>query len=126
MRDDRVGLRGFEREGRTMMNRNKKSERDPKDRPYVDNYPPLRDWLHERDGSCKWQLPVGDAKEPVAYVESWLLTNPRRGKGPDVAEVLVVVYANQGGWNLYTACRDGKIETTIKDAEERLFGVDAK
>jgi hypothetical protein len=89
-----------------------KRKRAPEDEPYVENYPPLRDWLRQHEARCNWQLPLGPKDAPVAYVESWWL-----GHG---GEVLVVVQAQKMGWNLYTADGGNKVADAFIDAETRL------
>jgi len=83
------------------------------ERPYVANYPPLNDWLRKHESRCNWQLPLGDPEAPTAYVESHWLAKAK-------AEVIVVVRANQLGWDLYTPSRDNSIMATLEDAEKRL------
>jgi hypothetical protein len=33
--------------------------------------------------------------------------------------IVIEVYPNHHGWNIYTACRDPKVDATLKDAEAR-------
>jgi hypothetical protein len=82
------------------------------DKPWVDNYPPLRDWLRKHEARCNWQLPLGNKSFPNAYVESWIAPNGR--------EFVVVVQANRLGWNIYTPEPSSEIVGTLADAERRL------
>lgn len=91
----------------------KKAATKNADKPWIHNYPPLRDWLSKHEARCNWQLPLGNPDRPNAYVESWSFA---RGTG----EILVVVHANQNGWNLYTPHNSLKIDETIADAERRI------
>lgn len=89
-----------------------KSKMDPKDRPYVENYPPLKEWLDKNNARCDWQSPVGPEKDPVAYVEQWYIN----GK----SAFLVTIRSNQMGWEIFTSGNDVRIPQTLKDAEERI------
>ena len=82
-----------------------------KDKPYVSNYPPLRDWLDERNARCSYQLPIGDKKDPLAYLELYLING---------VEVVVLVYGHGNGWNLFTPSATGKIDETFVDADARI------
>jgi hypothetical protein len=81
------------------------------DLPHVDNYP-LKEWLDKHGGRCNWSLPLGGAKNPSAYVESWILR--------PAGEVIVVVHAKGHGWNIYTAENSNGIAEALADAERRL------
>lgn len=93
------------------MARGRSSETD-KDKPYVENYPPLRDWLRQIGARCDWQVPLGNAKAPVAYVEQWQASGAR--------SFIVVVCAKQHGWNIFTDCGDNSIGATLIDAAARI------
>lgn len=82
------------------------------DRPYVDNYPPLRDFLREIEARCDWQLPLGEADAPSAYVEQW--------RAPNGNTMIVTVHRNNWGWNIATPCLSLNIEETFADARARL------
>ena len=82
------------------------------DKPWTDNYPPLRDWLRKHKARCNWQLPLGSKTFPSAYVESWSAPNGR--------EFIVVVQANRLGWNIFTPEQSNEIVGTLADAEVRL------
>jgi hypothetical protein len=87
--------------------------RKTKDKPYVDNYPPLRDWLRKHEMRCDWQIPLGDAEDPSVFVECY---HAPRSAHP----IIVCVNANGHGWNLYTPSASTKIDETLADAERRL------
>lgn len=95
------------------MSKSKKTPkgRDAADEPYVENYLPLVEWLKKVGARCMWQAPVGDRKEPTAYIECYLING---------RVALVQVHANRNGWNIYTAGMSGRVDATIKDAEARL------
>lgn len=82
------------------------------DKPYTENYPPLRDWLRQIGARCDWQVPLGNAKAPVAYVEQW--------QAPGARSFIVIVHARQHGWNIYTDCGDNSIGATLIDAAARI------
>ena len=82
-----------------------------KDKPYVSNYPPLRDWLNEHDARCAYQLPIGDKKDPQAYLELYLI---------DGVEVVVLVHRKGNGWNLFTPSANSVIVETLTDADARI------
>jgi hypothetical protein len=81
------------------------------DRPFVDNYPELANWLRERNARCMWQLPRGNVDDPVEYVECWLI-------GTRLA--IVTVHRDRGGWDVYTSADTPKIDQTLEDADRRL------
>lgn len=83
-----------------------------KDRPYVDNYPPLRDFLRELEARCDWQLPLGDRDDPTAYVEQW--------RTPSGATMIITVQFKRFGWDIATPCGSRDIGATLADAKERL------
>ena len=82
-------------------------------RAYVENYPPLHEWLRKHEARCNWQVPLGgeEPENPTAFIESWQV-----GRG----ELIVVVRANQFGWNIYTALPGNGIAESLADAEVRL------
>lgn len=86
-------------------------------KPWVSNYPPLQAWLKKHDARCLWQRPMqNDPQEesdwaPTAYIECWQIA---------LRPFIIVVHANKGGWDLYTACESMKISETLEDAEKRL------
>jgi len=81
------------------------------DQPWVDNYPALKEWLNKHKAFCQWQLPMGDKDAPQAYVECWQIGN---------RQVIVLVHAKQGGWNIFTDTNDNRIDATLADATKRL------
>jgi len=95
----------------------KKIKVDTSQFPYVENYPPLRDWLKKHEARCMWQLPMqpehGREEPPTAYVEQWMFPKTSR-------MVVVVVYANKMGWDVFTSSNEHQIDATLEDAEERL------
>ena len=82
-------------------------------RPDINNYPPLRDWLHKLEARCMWQLPVGNRANPDAYLEMWYGAGLPR-------PVVVLVYADRMGWELFTPCDRAQVEATLADAEARM------
>jgi hypothetical protein len=82
-----------------------------KSKPYVDNYPVLRDWLRKNEAKCDWQLSLGSEEEPSAFVESYSV----RGR-----QFLIMVYSNHGGWDIYTSGASSRIDETLDDANKRL------
>lgn len=85
---------------------------DTKNKPYVSNYPPLRDWLHKHEAFCQWQLPLGPEDNPNAYVEMW--------QPSDGWPVVVIAHHNQFGWEIYTSHPTNDIEATLADADARI------
>jgi hypothetical protein len=82
-----------------------------KDKPWIENYPPLRDWLRGHEAFCQWQVPVGPEESPNMYVECWQV-----GK----AQCIVTIYSGGSGWNIYTCSDDGRTDATLADASKRL------
>jgi hypothetical protein len=39
----------------TKTKKSKDRKDDTSDKPWVSNYPPLRDWLDKHDARCQWQ-----------------------------------------------------------------------
>ena len=84
-----------------------------KDKPYVSNYPPLRDFIANHAMRCNWQIVRnGDPENPDAFVESY--------SAPGMRECIIVVYGNGNGWAIYTPNESTKIDETLADAEKRL------
>lgn len=88
------------------------TKRAPGAEPWVSNYPALKAWLDSIDARCDLQLPVGDPKEPRAYLERWLTRGGRA--------FIIEVRANKHGWELYTAPPTAAIDETLLDANRRL------
>lgn len=86
-----------------------------KAKPYLENYPPLRDWLRKHDARCNWQVALGNGPDgPRAYIESW---QSRAWRG----DVIVVVRADQLGWDIYTSCSSNDIDASLADALARVI-----
>ncbi len=85
------------------------ARKEPWARPYMENYTVLRDWLEKHNASCAWQH--YDERNEAQSVEGWLI-------GPSM--VIIVVHADRGGWNLFTAGPNSAIGPTFADAEARL------
>ena len=92
------------------------------DYPSTRNYPPLHSWLNKHNAQCAWELEHGpftvvtrkgedSERVPAFKVSSFLICG---------AEVIVKVYANRQGWNLYTPHLGNNIPETLTDAEQRL------
>lgn len=89
-------------------------KRAQEDEPYIDNYPPLRDWLRKHEMRCHEQIRVGGTKNnPDALIECWYA----RGA---ITPVWVVVRANKMGWDLLTGVATNSIPETLADAEQRM------
>lgn len=86
---------------------------DTSNYPYVDNYPPLRDWLREHKARCMWQLPMG-GDAPSAYVEGCQVYGRM---------VVIVVHANRGGWEIYSAHPSLGVRESLDDALARCKAV---
>lgn len=86
------------------------SKLDTKDKPYVENYPPLKAWLDEHGARCNWQVPLSKREE--TFIESWSM--------PNGYDFIVLIHAHRRGWNLYTAKQKGEVAATLADAELRL------
>jgi hypothetical protein len=84
---------------------------DNSKKPWVSNYPPLREWLDKVNATCIEQHPIGPLSKPIAYLERWLV----RGR-----VIIVEVRSDLNGWNIYTAAETNKISDTLLDAEVRL------
>lgn len=78
--------------------------------PYVANYPELRDWLENHNARCVWQLMRGEPDHHTQAVECWAI-------GKSLA--IVVVHADQHGWEIYTAPDTLRVDETLRDAEIR-------
>lgn len=93
------------------------TETDNSNKPWVSNYPPLKQWLDEHNARCMWQVPSnpdrGDDPDwaPGAYIECYLI---------NMHPVVVVVRSNQMGWDIYTTASTPLIDATLMDAEARL------
>jgi hypothetical protein len=89
------------------------AKRSDKDKPYISNYPPLYEWLQRIEARCMTQVRGGGTDDdPRSYIETYLTPNGRN--------FIVVVHADQHGWEVFTPCDSNKIEDTLADAELRL------
>lgn len=77
-----------------------------KNEPYVSNYPPLDQWLKKHGAHCLWQMMDSRTRS----VEAWQV---------GTATVIVVVHANQHGWEIFTSLNTLDIAATLADAEQR-------
>jgi len=75
--------------------------------PYVEHYPPLRDWLDKHGARCDWQR-----YEENANVEQWHMA--------DGGRFVLVIMANGRGWDIYTPADTNAIDASLRDAEQRL------
>lgn len=82
---------------------------EDRDKPWVSNYPALLAWLDKHRARCMWQ--EYDNEHSRRSVEGWLVGDTM---------VIVLVYADQRGWELFTPCLDTEIAATLADAEKRL------
>lgn len=101
-----------------MANRNTRKNPDAADMPYVENYPPLKEWLDKHDARCMWQVPMQceherDGAPPTAYVEQYMFPKSNR-------MAIIFVHARRMGWDIYVASNDRKVDSTLEDAERRL------
>lgn len=93
--------------------------KDTSNHPYVENYPPLREWLDKHDGRCMWQIPMQceharqDRSPPTAYIEMWMF--PKSNE-----QLIIEVRSNKMGWNIYSSTTSHEIYETLADAERRL------
>jgi hypothetical protein len=83
--------------------------------PYVENYPPLHEFLQKHNAQCLRQIAVGDRSPDYDYPRSFLETWQIRGN-----VFIVEVRAEQCGWDIYTSGGFPGIAETLKDAEKRL------
>jgi hypothetical protein len=81
-------------------------------KPYVENYPLLKGWLDDHEARCNWQKALGDPERPSGYVESWSV--------PNKGEILLVVRADQHGWDIFTSNPSINTHTALDDANARL------
>jgi|SRR3990172_2028729 len=86
--------------------------KDNSNKPWLDNYPVLKEWLHKWDARCFYQLPIGPSDEPNGYMEMWQF--------PNGLHCMIEILGNKNGWNIYTPCKSGKVDHTLSDAERRL------
>lgn len=96
----------------------KKPEADTSHKPWVSNYPPLKEWLDKHEARCMSQVPSHEKPRdadydwtPQSYIEFWIVN--RRA-------VILVVRAHKMGWDIYTAADTPKVAETLLDAERRV------
>ena len=93
-----------------------------KAKPWMSNYPPLKEWIdkYQEQGKAQvmWQLPYPvkphDAEydwTPNMYVEMWLI---------NARPVLIIIHANGHGWEIYTSLDTVAIDATLLDVERRV------
>lgn len=92
--------------------------RDTSEHPYVENYPPLKEWLDKHEARCIWQVPAQHESErarayPTFYVELWLFPKTNR-------TAIIIVHSNKGGWDIHTPAGTNRVAETLEDAERRL------
>jgi hypothetical protein len=87
---------------------------DNKNKPWVSNYPVLKNWLEKIGARCMEQNPVGSTRAPTAYLERWMT--------PAGRSFIVGVRGNRMGWNVYTDADTPNTDLTLADAEQR-FGL---
>lgn len=80
-----------------------------KNQPYISNYPPLADWLEKVNAICNWQLRRGVHPHSM-MIENWTVNG---------RIVLIEVYSNGHGWNIYTPNETIDIVKTLADVEKR-------
>jgi hypothetical protein len=90
----------------TARRRTMAKKRARENEPWVENYPQLNDWLKKNKARCFEQFRKGDG-----FLEYW---------GVAGRTFVVEVFADQHGWNIYTACPTSVISATLSDAESRL------
>lgn len=79
--------------------------------PGVSSYPPLREWLEKIEARCVWQHMNGAPNQRHSAVEM----HTANGR-----VFIVVVHAEQRGWEVYSAADTNQITASLLDAEERL------
>lgn len=80
----------------------------PSRQPYIENYPPLKAWINRHEDTiCQWQKRIG-AK---MMVERWIV---------DGVPVIIEIYGDGHGWNIYTTSPDNTIVHAVADAEDRI------
>lgn len=85
--------------------------RESKSKPYMENYPELHNWVRSHEARCDWQVPVGPASNPEAYIEQWRI---------DGGYFVVLIRADELGWDIFTPCNDRSVKGTLADLERRL------
>jgi hypothetical protein len=75
------------------------------DKAYIDNYPPLRDFLARAEAHCVWQV-RGPNK---SYLEGWML---------GARLVIIQVFPNKMGWQIWTASKSNSASETLAEVAE--------
>ena len=88
-----------------------KRKRKPEDEPYTDNYPPLKAWLNKHNGRCVEQVRLNCGTRAEQMLEVWNIGN---------GSVVIRVWAERAGWDIFTAHASNSIELALNDAELRL------
>ncbi len=89
------------------------NETKSKKLPYLENYPPLADWLHKHGARCQWQVTTDGrpASAMNSMVEAWVLGD---------SMCIIIVHPMGNGWDIFTPAENPEVATTLADAEERL------
>lgn len=100
--------------GETPQQEGNTVKRADEDQPWIENYPPLRDWIRKHEMRCVHQIPFGGTKAaPEAYLEAW--------QAPNCAVMVwMVVRSNKHGWDLMTGVSTNSVTETLEDAERRM------
>lgn len=94
----------------------KRNKADLADMPYIENYPPLKEWLDKHDARCIWQVPMQcehnrhEDQPPTVYIEKWFFPKTKRF-------VVIEVHARKFGWEVYIANDSNDVVKTIAQAE---------
>lgn len=86
------------------------AKQNPKDEPFIENYPLLKKWVHHHAGHCMWQVRVS---EFGPMMEGWMLAGASQ-------HVIIMIQPRGKGWDVYTTLGDGEVAKTLIDAEMRL------
>lgn len=80
--------------------------------PWVDNYPPLAEWLKKHEAICLRQLSTTPQKsEPDSYLEEWSING---------RAFWIEVLDRGRGWEIFTTVDTNSIEDTLEHAELTL------
>jgi len=79
--------------------------------PTTADYPVLVAWLNKHNARCHWQASHGEMAHAVTAIEGWLVNGHI---------VIVEVYSEGRGWNIYTTSDDNRIDVSLLDAELRI------
>lgn len=95
----------------------KTTKLDAMDEPWVANYPPLQAWLQKIEARCLSQTPT-DGTPFKRYIEVW--------QAPGSTPFIVLVRSFRHGWDIFTPANTTRIDTTLADAEARIFSKEFK